>query len=135
MGMTNVSWIRRRVPLALRHRGLVLLWVVSLAMGPDSQRAAVIIGWQVYDIFQCVFDLGPIGPAGFVPVPLLALPAGHLADRFPRGERWIEFGRVPCEKATHDAVQVQGDRSRGCTSPRWTSGSDGIAGVARLTSA
>ena len=30
------------------------------------------------------FDLGLVGLAMFIPLPLLALPAGHLADRFPR---------------------------------------------------
>lgn len=53
-------------------------------MGLGSQMAAVIVGWQVYDIHQSALDLGLIGLAEFVPLPLLALPAGHLADRFPR---------------------------------------------------
>ena len=84
MGMTNETWIRRRVPPALLQRDFALLWAASLAMGLGSQMAAVIIGWQVYGIRQSAFDLGLIGLAGFVPLPLLALPAGHLADRFPR---------------------------------------------------
>ena len=82
--MTSGTWIRRSVPPALQHRDFALLWAASLAMGLGSQMAAVIIGWQVYDIRQSAFDLGLIGLAGFVPLPLLALPAGHLADRFPR---------------------------------------------------
>jgi MFS family permease len=53
-------------------------------MGLGSQMAAVIVGWQVYDIHQSALDLGLIGLAEFVPLPLLALPAGHLADRLPR---------------------------------------------------
>ena len=53
-------------------------------MGLGSQMAAVIVGWQVYDIHRSAFELGLIGLAEFVPLPLLALPAGHLADRFPR---------------------------------------------------
>ncbi len=76
--------LKQRVPAALQHRDFALLWVASLAMGLGSQMAAVIIGWQVYDIRQSAFDLGLIGLAGFIPLPLLALPAGHLADRFPR---------------------------------------------------
>src|ERR1700748_3405670 len=46
--------------------------------------AQVGIGWQVYSIHHRAFDLGLIGLAEFVPVPLLALPAGSLADRVPR---------------------------------------------------
>src|SRR2546429_2937635 len=45
---------------------------------------AVAVGWQVYSIHRNPFDLGLIGLAEFVPLPLLALPAGQLADRLPR---------------------------------------------------
>jgi hypothetical protein len=44
----------------------------------------VAIGWQVYAIHGDPLDLGLVGLAMFVPLPLLALPAGHLADRHPR---------------------------------------------------
>jgi MFS family permease len=44
----------------------------------------VAIGWQVYAIDRDPLDLGLVGLAMFVPLPLLALPAGHLADRYPR---------------------------------------------------
>ena len=46
--------------------------------------AAVAVGWQVYEIRHSPFDLGLIGLAEFAPLLLLALPAGHLADRFSR---------------------------------------------------
>ena len=45
---------------------------------------AVAVGWQVYAIHRSAFDLGLIGLAEFVPLPLLALPAGQIADRLPR---------------------------------------------------
>ena len=45
---------------------------------------AVAIGWQVYAIHENPLDLGLIGLAEFLPLPLLALPAGTLADRLPR---------------------------------------------------
>ena len=44
----------------------------------------VAIGWQVYAIHSDPLDLGIVGLAMFLPLPLLALPAGHLADRYPR---------------------------------------------------
>ena len=44
----------------------------------------VAIGWQVYLIHHHTLDLGLVGLAEFVPLPLLALPAGQLADRAPR---------------------------------------------------
>ena len=55
-----------------------------LCSGLAMQMAAVAIGWQVYSIHHSAFDLGLIGLAEFAPVPLLALPAGQLADRLPR---------------------------------------------------
>jgi MFS family permease len=54
--------------------------------------AQVAIGWQVYTIHHSAFDLGLIGLAEFVPVPLLALPAGQLADRLPRVAVVIVWG-------------------------------------------
>jgi len=45
---------------------------------------AVAIGWQVYAIHRNPLDLGLVGLAEFVPLPLLALPAGQLADRVSR---------------------------------------------------
>jgi Transmembrane secretion effector len=48
------------------------------------EMAFVAIGWQVYEIHGDPLDLGIVGLAMFLPLPLLALPAGHLADRYPR---------------------------------------------------
>ena len=48
------------------------------------QMATVAIGWQVYSVRENPLDLGLVGLAEFLPLPLLALPAGHLADRIPR---------------------------------------------------
>ena len=44
----------------------------------------VAIGWQVYAIHESAFDLGLIGLVEFVPALALALPSGHLADRYSR---------------------------------------------------
>src|SRR4051812_49458473 len=45
---------------------------------------AVAIGWQVYEVRHNPLDLGLVGLAEFIPLPLLALPAGQLADRMSR---------------------------------------------------
>jgi MFS family permease len=71
-------------PPALRHPDFRRLWTSILCSGVALQMAQVAIGWQVYSIRHNPFDLGLIGLAEFVPVPLLALPAGQLADRVPR---------------------------------------------------
>ncbi len=49
-----------------------------------ENMVAVAVGWQVYAIRRHPLDLGLIGLAEFLPLPLLALPAGQLADRLPR---------------------------------------------------
>jgi hypothetical protein len=48
------------------------------------QMSFVAIGWQVYSIRGNALDLGLLGLAEFLPLLLLALPAGQLADRVPR---------------------------------------------------
>ena len=73
-----------QIPPVLRRRSYARLFVALLAMGLGSQMVAVAVGWQVYAIHRSALDLGLIGLLEFVPLPLLALPAGHLADRFSR---------------------------------------------------
>src|SRR4026209_2236097 len=69
---------------AFRHRHFSLFWVSLVAEALALQMAVVAIGWQVYSISGSALDLGLIGLAEFLPLLLLALPAGHLADRLPR---------------------------------------------------
>jgi MFS family permease len=76
--------IARRLPPVLRRRDYALLWSGFLADTLALQMVAVAVGWQVYSIHRDPLDLGLIGLAEFVPLPLLALPAGQLADRLSR---------------------------------------------------
>jgi MFS family permease len=75
-----------RVPSgsAFRHRDFTLFWIALLTEGFGLQMALVAIGWQVYSVRENPLDLGLIGLAEFLPLLLFALPAGQLADRFPR---------------------------------------------------
>jgi MFS family permease len=45
------------------------------------QVQSVAIGWQIYDIERTPFALGLVGLCQFVPMFVLTLPAGELADR------------------------------------------------------
>jgi len=76
--------LKRRLPEVLRIRAFAYLWLALVVMGLANQMVVVAVGWQVYDIHHDPLDLGLIGLAEFAPLPLLALPAGHLADRMPR---------------------------------------------------
>src|SRR5229473_1742909 len=80
----NLRSVRRRLPPVLRIRAFALLWASLVTNGVASQMLAVAIGWQVYAIHRNPLDLGLVGLMEFLPLPLLALPAGQLADRLPR---------------------------------------------------
>jgi len=80
------------LPPARLHPDFRRLWVSMLCSGVAMQMAQVAIGWQVYSIHHSAFDLGLIGLAEFVPVALLALPAGQIADRLPRVTLTIFWG-------------------------------------------
>lgn len=68
----------------LRHRDFALYVAATVATAFAIEMAFVAIGWQVYEIHRDPLDLGIVGLAMFAPLPVLALPAGHLADRYPR---------------------------------------------------
>jgi MFS family permease len=76
--------VRHRLPPALRERDFALLWVTNIVTGLAVQMILVAVGWQVYAIHRDPFDLGLIGLVEFVPLLVLALPAGQLADVVPR---------------------------------------------------
>ncbi len=75
---------RARGASPLRHRDFVLYLIGSVATAVAIEMSFVAIGWQVYEVHGNPLDLGLVGLAMFLPLPLLALPAGHVADRFPR---------------------------------------------------
>ena len=58
-----------------------MLWTSSLASGFALQMLVVAIGVQVYLIHEDPLDLGLVGLAEFLPLLVLALPAGQIADR------------------------------------------------------
>jgi MFS family permease len=49
-----------------------------------TEMQAVAVGWQVFEITKRPLDLGYVGLVQFLPGILLAIPAGHAADRFDR---------------------------------------------------
>lgn len=69
---------------ALRHRDFSLyvtssfLWTIAMSM------QAFALGWQMFQITGSEFLFGLVGLVEFLPAALLALPAGHIADRYNR---------------------------------------------------
>ncbi len=74
----------RRLGPALGERDFRLLWLALLGEVLSVQMLEVAIGWQVYTYHRSALYLGLIGLAEFIPMFVLALPAGQLADRLSR---------------------------------------------------
>jgi MFS family permease len=80
---------RSRSPFG--HRDFALYFTAQLVEGFALSMATVAIGWQVYSVRESPLDLALVALAEFAPLPLLALPAGHLADRLPRRRLWASM--------------------------------------------
>lgn len=71
-------------PFAAPPAFLRLLSARVLA-GMATQMMMVSLAWQMYELTNSAWDLGLVGLFQFLPVLLFTLPAGHVADRYPRG--------------------------------------------------
>jgi MFS family permease len=69
---------------ALRNRDFALYVSANFLTTIALQIQATALAWQIYAITGDPFQLGLVGLAEFLPAALLALPAGHLADRIDR---------------------------------------------------
>ena len=74
-----------------RQRSFMLLWASRVTSTVGVQIQGVALGWQVYEVArrtmsvpESAFYVGMMGLAAFLPVFLLALPAGETADRHDR---------------------------------------------------
>lgn len=68
----------------LRHRPFLLFWLSRVFSAVAFQISAVAVGWQVYELTGSAFQLGMVGLAQFLPMVILTLAAGHVADRYDR---------------------------------------------------
>jgi MFS family permease len=72
-----------------------LFWLARVLSSTAFQINAVAVGWLIYARTGSAFELGLVGLAQFLPMVLLTLPAGHLADRYDRRRiarvcQWVE---------------------------------------------
>jgi MFS family permease len=82
---STVSTPDRHDPYAaLRIRDFRLLALGSFVSNLGWQMLTVAVGWEIYLRTHSAFALGIVGLVEVLPVMLLALPAGHAADRFDR---------------------------------------------------
>ena len=71
-------------PSILRHTPFALFLFARLATTIAFQMQAVAVGWQGYELTGSAFYLGLVGLAQFLPMFLLTLAVGHVADRYDR---------------------------------------------------
>lgn len=69
---------------AFRHPNYRLLLTASTLSFIGGILESTALGWELYERTQDPLVLGNVGLAQFLPVLLLALPAGHVADNFDR---------------------------------------------------
>jgi MFS family permease len=71
------------IPPALYRRRDLHFFVASRFIAAVAiQVQSVAIGWQLYDMVHAPLALGLVGLCQFLPMVLLTLPAGEIADRF-----------------------------------------------------
>ena len=69
---------------ALRYRNFRVLLIGRFLAGLGDQMVGVALGWELYERTGDAFYLGLMGLIEVIPVILLSLPAGHLADHSSR---------------------------------------------------
>lgn len=73
----------------MQHRPFALFWSGRVLSSMAFQMMSVAIGWQIYSITHSAYALGLVGLCQFLPMFLLTLLVGHVADRYDR--RTIAF--------------------------------------------
>lgn len=69
---------------AWRYRNYRLFAIARNLLILGSQMQSVAIGWELYERTSSALILGGVGLVQVIPVFLLTLPAGHVADRWNR---------------------------------------------------
>ncbi len=69
---------------ALRHRDYRLLLIGRFITGFGNEMLTFAISWELWIRTQSALALGMVGLVQIVPVILLSLPAGHIADQYNR---------------------------------------------------
>ncbi len=96
-----------------RQRAYMRFWFARLTGIMANQMLMVAVGWHMYDLTRSAWDLGLVGLFQFVPALLLALPAGHTADRRHRARIFASSAGIQAVVAASLALStVNGHTSR-----------------------
>jgi len=66
------------------HRAFRLFWSARVLSTMAFQLQGVAVGWQVYGLTHSTLALGFVGLVQFLPMLMLTLLVGHVADRYDR---------------------------------------------------
>jgi MFS family permease len=80
---------QQRPLAAFQSRDFTLLWLGNLVSLTGTEMTRAAISWQIYTLTGSELALGMIGAARLIPLVLLALGAGVLADAFDRRKLMI----------------------------------------------
>src|ERR1700743_280200 len=67
-----------------RSRPFQRFWCTRVLSSLSFQMLAVAMGWHIYALTHSAFALGLVGLAQFLPMFVLTLVVGHVADRYDR---------------------------------------------------
>jgi MFS family permease len=67
-----------------RNPNFAFFWCARGLSSLSYQMIGVVVGWQIYALTGSTLYLGLAGLVQFLPMLLLTLPAGHVADRYSR---------------------------------------------------
>src|SRR5437870_7837853 len=68
----------------LRNRDFLLYLIARFLASLGQQMLTVAVGWELYERTNSALALGLVGLTQMVPMVLLTLPAGHVADNYNR---------------------------------------------------
>ncbi len=89
----SVDYNRRDPYAALRYRDFRLLLAGRFITSLGNQMVSVAIGWELWLRTHSAFALGLVGLVQVIPVILLSLPGGHVADQYNR-KRIVLFTQI-----------------------------------------
>jgi MFS family permease len=70
--------------MLLRHPPFVFYWLARICSSVAFSMQGIVVGWHLYALTGSALDLGLVGLAQFLPMVVLTLAVGHVADRYDR---------------------------------------------------
>ncbi len=82
--MPSSSYSLSANEILLHNRSFVTYCLARVSTTLAAQMLAVAVGWQIYALTNSAYYLGLVGLVQFLPMVLLTLMVGHVADRYNR---------------------------------------------------